>query len=139
MKGMQEQCFGSIYNLEGLGSDGRVIRGMTLYGTSKSAVGYLTKAMVKEAKGTSILVGGIRPGMVATKLITEQYEGHPEDWERVKGIFNILSDRVETVTPWLAKKILANKKNGVTITWLTRGKLGKRFLTAPFRKRKSFD
>ncbi len=77
--------------------------------------------------------------MVATKLITKQYEGYPEEWERVKGIFNLLSDRVETVTPWLAKKILANNKNGVTIAWLTRRKLLKRFLLAPFHKRNVFD
>jgi len=139
IKGMQEQGFGSIYNVEGLGSDGRVIKGMALYGTTKSAVSYLTKAMAKEAKGTPVLVGGIRPGMVATKLITEQYEGHPKEWERVKRIFNILSDRVETVTPWLARKILSNRKNGVTISWLTKGKLIKRFLTAPFHKRNVFD
>jgi len=138
IKGMREQGFGSIYNLEGLGSDGRVIRGMALYGATKSAVSYLTKAMAKETQGTPILVGGIRPGMVATKLITEQYEGHPEEWERVKGIFNILSDRVETVTPWLARKILSNERNGATIAWLTKRKLLGRFLTAPFHKRKIF-
>lgn len=139
IKGMLEQGFGSLYNMEGLGSDGRVIKGMTLYGTTKSALSYLTKATAKETQGTPILVGGIRPGMVATKLITEQYEGYPEEWERVKGIFNLLSDRVETVTPWLAKKILANNKNGVTIVWLTRRKLLKRFLLAPFHKRNVFD
>lgn len=139
IKGMKEQGFGSIYNMEGLGSDGRVIKGMTLYGTTKSALSYLTKAMAKETQGTSILVAGLRPGMVATKLITEQYEGHPEEWERVKRIFNILTDRVETVTPWLAGKILANKKNGITIAWLSKSKLIKRFLTAPFHKRNVFD
>ncbi|GAI26018.1 unnamed protein product, partial [marine sediment metagenome] len=57
--------------------------------------------------------------MVATKLITQQYVGHPDKWNRSKRIFNILSDRVETVTPWLADKILTNKKNGARIEWLT--------------------
>ena len=56
----------------------------------------------------------------------------------MKGIFNILSDRVETVTPWLAGKILANRKNGTRITWLTNKKLMWRFLTAPIRKRDIF-
>jgi len=116
MKGMRKQGFGSIYNLEGLGSDGRVIKGMALYGTTKSAVSYLTKALAKEAQGTPIIVGGIRPGMT-----------------------NILSDRVETVTPWLAEKILLNTKNGATIAWLNRWKLIGRFLTAPFHKREIFD
>lgn len=139
LNGMKEQGFGSIYNMEGLGSDGRIIKGMALYGTSKAALSYLTKAMAKETKGTPIIVGGIRPGMVATKLVTGQYQGHPEEWQRVKRIFNIVSDRVETVTPWIARKILANNKNGVKINWLTRRKLLIRFLLAPFVKRNVFD
>ena len=112
---------------------------MALYGATKSALSYLTKAMARETQGTPVLVGGIRPGMVATKLITAQYEGHPEEWERVKRIFNILTDRVETVTPWLARQILSNENNGATIAWLTKRKLLGRFLTAPFHKRNVFD
>jgi NAD(P)-dependent dehydrogenase (short-subunit alcohol dehydrogenase family) len=139
LKGMMEQGFGSIYNMEGLGSSGPIIKGMALYGITRSALAYLTKSMVKETKGTPIIVGAIRPGMVATKLITEQYQGRPNEWERSKRIFNILSDRAETVTPWIAKQILANRKNGRNIVWLTRGKLLKRFLISPFYKRNIYD
>jgi NAD(P)-dependent dehydrogenase (short-subunit alcohol dehydrogenase family) len=139
LKGMMEQGFGSIYNMEGLGSGGPIIKGMALYGITKSALAYLTKSMVKETKGTSIIVGAIRPGMVATKLITEQYQGRQKEWERSKRIFNILSDNVETVTPWIAKKILVNRKNGNNIVWLTRGKLLKRFLLSSFYKRNIYD
>jgi hypothetical protein len=77
--------------------------------------------------------------MVATKLITEQYEEHPEEWKRAERIFNILSDQVETVTPWLADKILSNKKNGIRIQWLSRPKVILRFLESPFYKRTIFD
>ena len=136
---MLEQGFGSIYNMEGLGSSGPIIKGLALNGTTKSALSYLTRSMSKEVQGTPILVGALRPGMVATKLITEQYDGHPEEWERSKRIFNILADRVETVTPWLAEKVLTNNKNGVNIVWLTRFKVLKRFITAPFYKRKIFE
>ena len=94
LKGMQEQGFGGIYNMEGLGSSGPIIRGMTLYATTKSALSYLTKSTAKETQGTPILVGALRPGMVATKLITEQYDGRPEEWERSRRIFNILADLV---------------------------------------------
>jgi hypothetical protein len=72
-------------------------------------------------------------------LITEQYKGHPEEWKRAERIFNILSDRVETVTPWLVNKILSNKKNGVRIEWLTKSKVFLRFLTSPIHKRSIFD
>jgi len=138
-KGMMEQGFGCIYNMEGLGSSGPVVKGLALYAATKSALSYLTTAAAKEVQGTPIIVGGLRPGMVATKLITQQYVGHPEKWNRSKRIFNILSDRVETVTPWLADKILTNKKNGARIEWLTRSKVIMRFLTSPFHKRSVFD
>jgi NAD(P)-dependent dehydrogenase (short-subunit alcohol dehydrogenase family) len=138
-KGMMEQGFGSIYNMEGLGSSRRVIKGLALYSATKSALASLTTAAAKEVEGTPILVGGLRPGMVATKLITAQYEGHPEEWKRAERIFNILSDRVETVTPWLVDKILSNKKNGVRIQWLSWWKLLLRFLESPFHKRTVFD
>jgi NAD(P)-dependent dehydrogenase (short-subunit alcohol dehydrogenase family) len=138
-KGMMQQGSGSIYNMEGLGSSGPVIKGLALYSATKSALASLTTAAAKEVEGTPIIVCGLRPGMVATKLITGQYEGHPEEWKRVQRIFNILSDRVETVTPWLADKILANKKNGTRIQWLSRSKVILRFLESPLRKRKIFD
>jgi NAD(P)-dependent dehydrogenase (short-subunit alcohol dehydrogenase family) len=139
LKGMMQQGFGSIYNMEGLGSSGPVIKGLALYAATKSALAYLTTAAAKEVEGTAIIVGGLRPGMVATKLITAQYKGHPEEWKRAERIFNILSDRVETVTPWLVDKILYNKKNGVRIQWLSRSKVMMRFLESLFHKRTVFD
>jgi NAD(P)-dependent dehydrogenase (short-subunit alcohol dehydrogenase family) len=138
-RGMMEQGFGSIYNMEGLGSSGPVIKGLALYSATKSALASLTTAAAKEVEGTPVIVGGIRPGMVATKLITGQYEGHPEEWKRVERIFNILADRVETVTPWLADRVLSNQKNGVRIQWLSRSKVILRFLESPFRRRTIFD
>ncbi len=139
LKGMKQQGFGSIYNMEGLGSSGPVIKGLALYSATKSALAYLTTSAAKEVEGTAIIVGGLRPGMVATKLITDQYKEHPEEWKKAEHIFNILSDKVETVTPWLASKILSNKKNGVRIQWLTRLKVMLRFLESPFHKRVVFD
>lgn len=139
LQGMMEQEFGALYNMEGLGSDGRTMRGLTPYGTSKAGLAYLTRSLVGETKGTPVIVGGIRPGMVVTELITKEYEDRQEEWERFKPILNILAERVETVTPWLADKVLANRRNGVTISWLTRRKALYRFAMAPFRRRRLFD
>lgn len=136
---MSQRGFGSIYNVEGLGSDGRVVNGLALYGSTKSAIAYLTRAAAKEAQGSPVVIGGLRPGMLATKLITAQYAGHPEEWKRAERVLNILSDRVETVAPWMADKILANSKNGVTIRWLNSRKVALRFLMSAFRPRKVFD
>lgn len=139
LRGMRAQGAGSLYNLEGFGSDGRIMAGMTPYALTKCATAYLTDALVKETKGTSIVVGALRPGMVITRLITDQYEGKPEEWEQAKGIFNILADRVETVTPYLAQRVLSNRKSGARICWLRRAKSTLRFLTAPFHKRRVVD
>jgi hypothetical protein len=58
-----------------------------------------------------------------------------EKWQRQKRIFNILADRVETVTPYLVDGMLKNTKHGAKIAWLTTPKIAFRFLTAPFVKR----
>jgi NAD(P)-dependent dehydrogenase (short-subunit alcohol dehydrogenase family) len=139
LRGMLDQGFGSFYNMEGLGSDDRMVRGLALYGCTKAGLRYLTQSWLQETRGTPVLVGALRPGMVMTDLVTGQYEERPEDWEHDKRIFNILADRVETVTPWLARKVLANNKTGVRITWLTRAKVIGRFLAAPFRRRNLFE
>lgn len=139
LRGMLEQGFGSLYNMEGLGSDGRKVKGLTLYGSTKSCIRYLTDALAEEVRGTEVIVGAFSPGMVVTELLIGRYESGSQDWESAKRIFNILADRVETVTPWLAQKAITNKKNGVRFNWMTRGKVTGRFLAAPFRKRNLFD
>ncbi|MGD1997024.1 MAG: SDR family oxidoreductase [Anaerolineae bacterium] len=139
LKGMLEQGHGAIYNVEGLGSDGRKVKGLGLYGSTKSGLAYFTDALIEEMKGTPVLVGALRPGMVTTRLLMGQYEERPEEWERAKGIVTILADRVETVTPWLAERVLENERHGVRITWLSRGRVLRRLLTAPFCRRELFE
>jgi len=139
LKGMREQGFGALYNVEGLGSDGRHMAGLSLYGNTKYALTYLTDALVQETRGTPILVGALRPGMVLTGLLTDRLPTDPKERERARRAFNILADRVETVTPWLARKVLANQRTGKRLTWLTTGKLLSRLLMASFRKRDLFE
>jgi short-subunit dehydrogenase len=129
---MLEQGFGALYNMEGLGSDGRRVKGLTLYGATKRAVRYLTEGLVVEAKGTSVLVGRLSPGMVTTDFLLGRYDQSSEEWEKAKRMFNILADRAETVTPWLVGKVLANTKHGASFQWLTFPKILGRFLSAPF-------
>jgi short-subunit dehydrogenase len=136
--GMLTQKHGAIYNLEGFGSDGMIMPGISLYGTSKYGIRYLTDALVKETRGTGLIIGAIRPGMVATDLITKPYEGKPDEWKRVVKLFNIISDTVETVTPWMAKKVLANKKTGARFNWFHPLRAFWRFSTAWCIKRNIF-
>lgn len=139
MNGLLAQGGGQIYNMEGFGSDGKQMRpSMAVYGTSKAALRYFTRALSKEAADTPVQVGTISPGMVITDLVLAQYKDDPAELERVKRIFNIIADRVETVTPFLVERMLANDKNGAQIDWLPRSKVIMRFLTAPFNKRDVF-
>ncbi len=123
LEGMLEQGFGALYNVEGFGSSGRVRPGLTLYGTTKRAVAYLTDALIAEARGTPVRVGALRPGMLLTDLLLQGYrEGTPE-WARARKVFRLLADRVETVAPWLARRVLEERRHGVRIVWLTRRRL----------------
>jgi NAD(P)-dependent dehydrogenase (short-subunit alcohol dehydrogenase family) len=139
VRGMLQQGSGAIYNLEGMGSDGRMHSGLTAYGTSKYAISYFTRALAKELKDEPILVGSLRPGMVLTALLTDSYRDRPEEFERAKRIFNIIAERIETVTPWLVDRMLSNRKSGIVLSFSSRWKLMWRFMTAPFVKRNLFD
>jgi short-subunit dehydrogenase len=109
-----------------------------VYATSKAGLRYFDEMLARELSDTAVIVGSLNPGMVVTELVTSPYDGKPEEWERVKRIFNIIADRVETVTPWLAKQMLENDKNGARISWTSTWKVGLRFLMSPFRKREVF-
>jgi NAD(P)-dependent dehydrogenase (short-subunit alcohol dehydrogenase family) len=135
LAGMMSQQHGMLYNMLGLGSNGMKVKGFALYGSTKYAVKYLTSSLVGEVKHTPIKVGYISPGMVATDLLLGDFRKHPEGFERMKRVFNILADRVETVTPWLAQQVLANDRNDKHIAWLTKPKIAWRFLSSPFYKR----
>ena len=114
------------------------VDGLLLYGSTKYAIQYFTDALVKEVKGTPVQVGFILPGMVVTDLLLEGYNQWPDKLKQAKRIFNILADRIETVTPWLADRILSTNQNGARISWLTKPKIAWRFLSAPFRNRDVF-
>jgi NAD(P)-dependent dehydrogenase (short-subunit alcohol dehydrogenase family) len=131
--GMRAQGGGAIYNMEGLGSDGRHQDGLDVYGASKYAVKYITDSLVLETRGTAIIAGALQPGMVLTEMITGQYEGRQEEWEKAQKVFSILADQAETVTPWLVDKVLANTRTGARIRWLTPAKVMRRFLMARLR------
>ena len=138
VRGMLAQGFGAIYNMEGMGSDGRMHDGLSLYGTSKFALKYFTDALVLETRDTPLIVGALRPGMVITDMVTDQYVGRPEELARVKRVFNIIADTADNVGPWLAEQILGNQKTGVRIKYSSIWKLLWRFLLAPFEKRDLF-
>jgi len=139
IKGMLKQEGGGwIYNLEGFGSSGRTMAGLSVYGMTKAAAAFFGKSLAKEVKDTVVNVATIQPGMVITDMVTGQYST-PEELNKVKPIFNIIANRLTDVVPWIAEKILTNQKNGAVLEFQPRWKLLLRFVTAPFIKRNVFD
>ncbi|WML51112.1 SDR family oxidoreductase [Neobacillus sp. PS3-12] len=130
---MLEYGDGQIFNMEGFGSNGMMREKMTIYGTSKSAISYFTRSLALEAKNTNVKVGTLSPGMVATDFLRKSLD------EQNRKIYNILGDKVEPVTQFLAKRILNNQKNGANIQWLTKPKVMWRFMSSPFVKRDIFN
>jgi NAD(P)-dependent dehydrogenase (short-subunit alcohol dehydrogenase family) len=139
IQNMLTQGHGHLYNMEGFGSDGRTRAGLSIYGSTKSAVRFLSKSLTKELEGKPVKASTLSPGIVITEFITDQYKDDPAGLENAKRIFNVLGDKVETVTPWLAEKVLANDKSGAHFGWLTPFMVMKRFATARFNKRDLFS
>jgi NAD(P)-dependent dehydrogenase (short-subunit alcohol dehydrogenase family) len=126
------QGFGAIYNMEGLGSDGRILYGLAPYGTTKRAVRYFTDAFAKEVKNGPVIVGTISPGMVMTDMTLAPLRKDPTKNKQLVRIYNILADDPDTVTPFLVHEMIKNKKNEAKISWLSSWKVMNRFISAPF-------
>jgi NAD(P)-dependent dehydrogenase (short-subunit alcohol dehydrogenase family) len=136
-RGMTAQGHGRIYALEGWGSSNERRRGSTLYGTSKAAIRYFARSLTAELRTTPVHFGTINPGVVATDLLA--LSTRPGQGDKVKRFLNILGDRVETVAPALAERVLADRRQGSRIVWLTPWRILGRLLKAPFRKRRVMD
>lgn len=136
--GMTQQGHGQVWNMEGFGSNGMVQAGMVTYGATKRAVNYLNKALRKDTADCNVQICTLSPGIVLTDMLIGEYDRSSDEWERVKRMFNILADKVETVTPWLVDGVLKADKDGAKVTWLTNGKVMKRFLLSRIRKRDLF-
>lgn len=119
----KQQGFGKVFNMEGFGSDGRMLEKLSLYGTSKRAVNYFTKSISKEVE-KDIHIGVLSPGMVRTDfLINSMKTGSTEEQARNKKVFDILAEDVDVVTDFLVKKILVSEKHYDRIDYLTKRRL----------------
>lgn len=128
LKGMMQQGSGQIYNMEGFGSGDMMRAGMTLYGTTKRATRYFTESLVQEAEGLPVQICTLGPGMVVTDFMLDDLRQLSEEKrEETKIVYNILADKVETVTPFLVEAILKNNRTGAKIDWLTTEKAQARF------------
>jgi NAD(P)-dependent dehydrogenase (short-subunit alcohol dehydrogenase family) len=110
--------------------------GMSVYGTTKYAIRYLSRTLANEYRGKNIIIGAISPGMVVTDMLLGSLRDHPEKQKDALKIFQILADPPERVAPWIVERILKNRKNGRRIAWLSPPKIMYRFFISMFKKRR---
>jgi NAD(P)-dependent dehydrogenase (short-subunit alcohol dehydrogenase family) len=139
LEGMLKQGRGAIYNMEGFGADGARQKGMALYGSTKTALRYFTKSLADETRGSAVIVGTASPGIVVTDLLLSVYrEGDAELWRSKRWLFNFIADPVDVVAPWLARRLLDNRRSGAHLAWMTVLKGALRFFDPRYHRRNLF-
>jgi NADP-dependent 3-hydroxy acid dehydrogenase YdfG len=137
--GMLAQGKGKIFNMEGFGSDGLTQEGMTIYGSTKRAVRYVTESLAKEYADSPLVIANLSPGIVVTEFLTRDLYAHnPGELQQRKKFLSLLADRVETVAPALVDGMLALDKTGGAVRWMTPMQALGRVIMSPFRKRDPF-
>ena len=121
---MKDQGFGKIYNMEGLGSDGRIINKLSLYGTTKRALTYFSRAVARELKNGPVQIGTLSPGMVRTDFIEDSMKSAtPAEVRSFNKVFRILGEEPDIVAKFLVKRILRSTKNDDRILYLSTSRL----------------
>lgn len=141
MNVMIEQNSGSIYNVEGHGSNDAIIPGISIYGTTKRGITYFTQALAKEVESINkdVIVGRLSPGIMITDFLVNSFRNKRMKLsDKNKKVYNILGDYPSTVAKYLVNRMINNTDNNVRINWLTNRKAMFRFMTAGIRKRNYF-
>ena len=132
--GMQRQGFGAIWNMLGAGWDGKPVKRMNGYATSKAALAFLSAALADEAADKAYTVGAISPGLVMTDGFFREHAGVPADELPARNaVVNIIGDHPETIAEWMAGELARPPVNGETIIWLTPEKIAARRAQIPPR------
>lgn len=133
-KGMQRQGSGAIWTMLGAGWDGKPVKGMNGYATSKAALTFLTTALASEAEGQPYSVGAISPGLVMTEGFFREHAGVPADQRAARdAVVNVIGDHPETIADWIAGEVTRAPINGETLVWLTPEKIAARQAEDPPR------
>ncbi|WP_344445180.1 SDR family oxidoreductase [Kitasatospora nipponensis] len=126
---------GFVWNMVGFGSNGRVSRGMAPYGSTKRALAYLHDTLTLETRGTAVRAGLLSPGLVVTELVAENDLRADLRGRRQQVYYEVLSDPMDVVAPWMADRVLAARRNGTRVERLTTPKALGRLAGAGLRGR----
>ena len=126
---MLRQGFGKIFNMEGFGSDGRMMKKLSLYGTTKRAVNYFTKSVSLEMEGLPIELGILSPGMVRTDFLKNTDNPRtPEEEKQFKKVYEILAEDADVVTQFLVIGMLKSNKHYDRIEFLSGWRLASKLI-----------
>lgn len=135
VRGFSAQGSGKLFNVLGGGSDGKIRPGMGVYSATKRGLDMFTRALTKETKESGILIGQIRPGILISDGWLREARRAPEQVSSQRNALNILADHVDDVAPYLVDQVVAASKTGTEISWLTTGRIAKRFMTPGYGKK----
>lgn len=128
-RGMGAQGGGTIVNILGGGSDGKIRAGMTVYGATKRGLRAFTDAFAKELDGGPVVLASVSPGVVVTDgMVREAHELGPDGFAANRRVLNILADHVEDVAPEIVDLMLS-AKHGASLKRMGALRLGRRFAT----------
>lgn len=119
----------------GGGSDGRIRPGMGVYSATKRGLDLFTRALVKETKESGVVVGQVRPGILISDGWLREAQRAPEQVSSQRRMLNVLADHVDDVAPYLVRQMLDADRTGAEISWLTTGRIMKRFMTPGYAGR----
>lgn len=123
---LKAQGRGALYNVEGFGANGKVRRHLTVYGTTKHAVRYFTRAFATEIEGSGIIIGLLNPGIIRTEMLEDtinRISGYSP--LRMKAI-RLLAGEPEEVAGFFATRICSNTAPSSTIVWLSYMRIARR-------------
>lgn len=136
--GFIKQGYGALYNMEGMGAQGNHrVKGLSIYGATKAGLRFFNDSISAEIENDRIQVGAIQPGMMLTEMVTDQYLNRREEWEKVKRVFAIISEKPEIVADWLTEKILNNDKKFVRFVYGGMPRILSRLIKNIFKRKRS--
>jgi NAD(P)-dependent dehydrogenase (short-subunit alcohol dehydrogenase family) len=137
---MRAQGFGQVFNTEGFGSNGTMMRlGYAVYGATKTATRYFSRSVAKELGAGPVRCGVMMPGIVITEMLLAQFDGAPKsEWEGSRKLYSTLGNTVEQVAPVLARGMLENTKQNALVSAFSIPGVLFRFLNPRYRNRDLF-
>ncbi|MGM0432785.1 MAG: SDR family oxidoreductase [Spirochaetota bacterium] len=130
--------YGAVYNMEGFGRNGNIMRYRTLYGTTKRALRYFTRSFMLEQACSPVTIGLIQPGLAMTDMLREALPRNKETASIIfSGIYRLLTYPPEPVARYIVSKTLSrtSRKRLIRINYLTPWRILLSCFTAPARRK----